>query len=255
MVRSRYLAIASAFAAVLSSSLEAHAQRSDAETAAEAHDARAAELFDDGQYSRALVELQAAQEILPATPRVYNIAACHVQLGDLTQAIVYYQRFIEAPDAPDDRRQAANDRITELRNQLEAEQGAANQETSEGHEEPHQESAPEASSRQRLSPTVFYALLGVTAAAGVGLAVTGGIALYWQGQFKDTVALSTEGNYDRDSGQPWATAGDVLIGVTAAGALAALVVGLLTRWRTGDETSTRPTLTIGGTSFTLSGAF
>lgn len=261
MRSSRHLTIV-IFAAISCLPFDGRAQQSEAEAAAAAHDERATALFEEGQFTRALVEMQAAQELLPATSRVYNIGTCHERLGDLTQAIVYYQRFIEASDAPDDRKQVAQERIDELRRQLQAEGGTDDEgpgtddvvsETDEGDD---QRTPPqETSSRRNLSPAIFSSLLGVTAATGIALAATGGIALYWQGEFTDTIADSPEGAADQERGEPYATASDVLIGVTAAGALATLIVGLLTRWRSSNDVSRTPCLTIGSSSLTLSGAF
>ena len=62
-------------------SFSTRAQSSSAESEAMEHDRRAGELFESGELEQALHEMQAAQRLLPATARVYNIAVCQDQLG------------------------------------------------------------------------------------------------------------------------------------------------------------------------------
>ena len=81
----------------------ADAQESDAETAARVHDERATELFESGDFTRALAEMETAQGLLPSTARLYNIAVCHERLGNLDEAVGYYQRFVERDDSSAER--------------------------------------------------------------------------------------------------------------------------------------------------------
>jgi len=56
---------------------------------------RGRELFDDGEFRRALAELVRAHELYPAPALLYNIARCHEELEQHCRAVVYYEDFLE----------------------------------------------------------------------------------------------------------------------------------------------------------------
>jgi hypothetical protein len=58
------------------------------------HDATARYHFEAERYDDALVSLLAAQQLLPAVPRLYSIATCYDRLGQAVHAIAYYDRFV-----------------------------------------------------------------------------------------------------------------------------------------------------------------
>lgn len=199
----------------------------DREATARAHDERASELFEAGDYAGALTELQAAQDLLPATPRVYNMAVCHERLGHRDEAMALYRRFVDLEDAQADRVQRAHERLGALEEQSTVpELGSPEPGESEAEAPVAPPVAPP--SRQRLRPAAFYALLGTTLAIGVTATVTGSVALTWHNESQ---------NEHLEDGPPLAHATDALIGVGAALAVATLVVGVFTRFR--DETPGR----------------
>lgn len=206
------------------------------------HDRRAGELYQSEDYEGALREMMAAQELLPATPRVYNIASCHERMGNLSEALVFFQRFVELEDAPPERRERARERITEIREQMAAEAAATDEPTSsdgdggeddgagsvgagEGAEEPV---APSTTDRRTLGPGLFWGLAGVAAATGIAAIVTGALTLSWESEFN---AMDRgEGTNLQDKGRDLALVTDILIGVAAASAVAAIVVAFFTRF-------------------------
>jgi tetratricopeptide (TPR) repeat protein len=200
----------------------------DREALVQAHDERAAELFEAGDWAGALVELQAAQRLLPATPRVYNMAVCHERLGHRDEAIALYRRFVDLQDAQADRVLRAEERLGELE-----EQSAVPELGGPGPGEAHAtDAAPVAPpSRRRLRPAAFYALLGATLAIGATATVTGSVALAWHDE-RESIAQGEPGRDEHlEDGPRLAHATDALIGVGAALAVATLVVGLFTRFR------------------------
>lgn len=204
-------------------STPAFAEIGDAETAARALDRQASTLFDAGEYEEALDRMESAQRILPNSVRIYNIAVCHERLGNFSGAIINYQRFVEQDDVPEARRLRALERIDRLESQLDIPDEPVFFDASFGLE-------AERGDRHRLSPSIFYSLLGVTIASGLGIIITGAVALSHQSDFERTVLGTADGDSIRDMGEPWVVACNVLIGITSVAAVATLIVGLFTRW-------------------------
>lgn len=231
MTRSTIIASAGLLALLLQSA-SVLGESSDTETAARVHDDRAAALFAEGEYHMALVEMESAEDLLPVTQRLYNIGVCHERLGNLEQAVAYFQRFLEGDDHSGDRDQRARARIRAIQRQLEVE---GDQPAASNEEGASRVSASEAPSRRRLSPAIFYALLGVTAATTAVWAITGGLTLRHLNDY------DTSGQTDSDaasSAQRLGHATDALIGVSAAAAISTLIVGIFTRWGGADRGTT-----------------
>lgn len=78
------------------------------------------QLFERGDYNRALLEFRATYELAPRGAVLFNIAQCQERLGDLQGAIVTYHHFLHASDEqlPDDQRRAAFERVQQLERQL-----------------------------------------------------------------------------------------------------------------------------------------
>jgi len=77
----------------------AHAETHGAKQEAEAHIARATELHKDGEFAQALDELKTAYALDPQPPLLFAMGQLHVQLGECTQAITYYERFLATSPA------------------------------------------------------------------------------------------------------------------------------------------------------------
>jgi len=206
-------------------------------------DDRATVMFSAGDYEAALATLRRAQELRPASARLYNMALCEENLGRPRLALALFLQFIDAENAPDDRRQSALQHIEDLQQTLaDSEEELADEVPDDHGEQPSTEPA-EASDwttapregpapRRGPAPAAFFALVGVTAATGLFAIVTGSIAI---GRHNDWLELSLdhdEAALDKlqRQGRALTISTDALIGVTAAGAIASLVLGLLTRW-------------------------
>ncbi len=96
MIRFASLLVLLLLAAVPSA---AHAD-AKAKVEARARMEKATELYGQGKYAEALNELTLAYTLDPRPETLYAIGQMHVQLGDCTQAILYYERFLSTnPDA------------------------------------------------------------------------------------------------------------------------------------------------------------
>lgn len=236
------------------------AQGSEAEAEAMEHDRQAAELYQDGEYEQALEHMQAAQALLPATPRLYNIAACHERMGNLSEAMVYYQRFIELDDAPPERRARAEERIEALRAELGADPAESVDPLGEGDEGASEDRGfqpppPAPTDRRRLSPGPFWAMVVLAGVTGVTSIITGAVTLSRQNEWDAMSWDEQQGNLDlRDSGRSLAVATEVIWITAAASAVTALVLAFFTDFD-GDDATAALTPTDGGLAVGLSGRF
>lgn len=83
--------------AAASMPLVAHA---DAKKEAQAHIDRAMQLHEQGKFKQALDELMFAYSLDPKPELLYAIGQVHVKLGNCSQAITFYERFLTSkPDA------------------------------------------------------------------------------------------------------------------------------------------------------------
>lgn len=238
---------------LLSWPVEARAEMMEEQ--ARQHDERASELFENGDYAGALAEMEEAQDLLPATSRVYNIAVCHERLGHIDEALALFREFIVLEDAPSERRARALTRIEQIRAQRSADTDAdpepeesASEQAETGAavagEPSWEDELEQAPSRRRLSPGVFWGLLGATAATTLVWAITGGLSLSYRSKFEGTMQGSDEGNDYERIGNGLVIATDVFLGTSAALAVATLVVGLFTRWNTGSDDARAPKVTL-----------
>ncbi|MBA2542577.1 MAG: hypothetical protein H0V17_23240 [Deltaproteobacteria bacterium] len=85
----------------------------DAEITARAHTKRGDELFDAGNFTKAIVEYQAAFALVPSPKLLYNIASAYDELHDFGRAREYFQRYVDA-DPSGTAVDAARRRITEI---------------------------------------------------------------------------------------------------------------------------------------------
>ncbi|MDQ3367731.1 MAG: tetratricopeptide repeat protein [Myxococcota bacterium] len=75
------------------------AARADAKRAAQSHIERATALHGEGNFAAALEELTTAYTLDPRPELLYAIGQVHVQLGNCTQAITFYERFLSTKPA------------------------------------------------------------------------------------------------------------------------------------------------------------
>lgn len=270
---------------IASAALNVFAEEAEEVVAARLHDRRAQELFDSGDFEGALREMEAAQSLLPSTSRLYNMAACNEELGNRQQAIELYRQFIASPDAPEGRRQRAERQLQQLE-ESGAETSSAGAtgdggaSPSEGGTDPEAAgsegagpstsgdqgedvgtSAPStASGRRRISPAIFYSLLGLTAASAIAMAALGGVAMEVGSDYERNITEDCQrASENRDTGENLVIATNVMMGVSIAFAIPTLIVGVLTLLRNRSVSSARvtitPSATAGGASLSLSGRF
>ena len=91
-----------ALPAVIALALAAHAANADPKAEAKAHIEKAMVLHGELHYSEALEELQLAYALDPQPDVLYAIGQVYVKLERCTDAITYYQRFLESkpPSGP-----------------------------------------------------------------------------------------------------------------------------------------------------------
>lgn len=203
------------------------------------HDQSAMEHFAAEEYGAAVGEFRAAQRLMPATNRLYNIALCEDRLGNLEQALELYRQYLGEPDALSDVRRTARDRIAAIQAELAARRepletgGGGSAVEAGGGEGSGPEPGPEPTvpERRGLPPVAFYTTLGLTVASGIALTVLGAITLDRHDEFltlpsqDDPRALPLQ-----EEGRQLALATDVMIGVTSVAAAAAVVLAIFTRW-------------------------
>ena len=84
------------------------------------HVQASAKLFQDGKFNEALGELTAAYDLDPQPGLLYSIGQIHVKLGDCTQAIESYRKFLDTKPDPKPT-EAAREAIAACEQKLQAE--------------------------------------------------------------------------------------------------------------------------------------
>ncbi|MEO7094086.1 MAG: tetratricopeptide repeat protein [Polyangiales bacterium] len=82
--------------AIVVAAVPATAFADDPKAEAKAHIERASALHEEGKHVEALAELKTAYALDPQPQLLFAMGQSHVQLGECTQAISYYQRFLAA---------------------------------------------------------------------------------------------------------------------------------------------------------------
>lgn len=187
--------------------------------------AEGVEAYKSGRYREALARFKAALALQPVANLLFNIARIHEKLGELSEAVTYYERYERAPDADAAARDQARERLTDLRAQLAARAGSSSQgdPTTTGVDATGigATGGPEAGG-SALGAT-GWVLLGVGGATAITGGVLGGLALGAQSDFDGATALNEKRAY-RDDAKTLALASDVTIGVGAAALVAGVVL-------------------------------
>ena len=82
---------------------------------ARVHFDRGRTFFDVDEYRKAMAEFKAAHIERPDAAFLYNIAECHRRLGEVSDALLFYRRFLAATPAGDKTRPIVEQRIAELK--------------------------------------------------------------------------------------------------------------------------------------------
>jgi hypothetical protein len=100
---------------------------------------------------------------------------------------------------------------------------------------------PGGKGKKKLSPVVFYSMLGATAALGIGAGVVGGLNLANHNKFMDTNYSETETWQDlKDRGEIYNVVFLSLIGVTGAAAVTTAVLAAFTDFKKGKKKKEKP---------------
>lgn len=172
-----------------------------------------------GRYREALTKFKAALALHPVANLLFNIAKAHEQLGELENALVYYERFIKSGDADDTAREKARQRVREIKAILDARRqndattnpSITVQDTTVGES---QQSAVEIAG-------------WISTGTGAGLLVLGGtfavLALGAESDFSSTERLDEKREYRSDA-ERYALIADIALGVGAAAAVAGVTM-------------------------------
>jgi tetratricopeptide (TPR) repeat protein len=82
---------------------------------ARVHFDRARAFFEVDEYRKAIAEFKAAHIEKPDPAFLYNIAECYRRLGDLSEALQFYRRFLATAPADDKTRPVVEQRVAELK--------------------------------------------------------------------------------------------------------------------------------------------
>src|SRR5215831_17792183 len=82
---------------------------------ARAHFDRGRAFFEVDEYRQAIAEFKAAHIEKPDPAFLYNIAECYRRLGDLSEALQFYRRFLATAPADDKTRPIVEQRVADLK--------------------------------------------------------------------------------------------------------------------------------------------
>ncbi len=82
---------------------------------ARAHFERGRTFFEVDEYRKAITEFKAGHIEKPDPAFLYNIAECHRRLGEVSEALLFYRRFLATAPAGDKTRPVVEQRIADLK--------------------------------------------------------------------------------------------------------------------------------------------
>jgi tetratricopeptide (TPR) repeat protein len=82
---------------------------------ARAHFERGRTFFEVDEYRKAIAEFKAAHIEKPDPAFLYNIAECHRRLGEVSEALLFYRRFLATAPPGDKTRPVVEQRIADLK--------------------------------------------------------------------------------------------------------------------------------------------
>jgi len=101
--------------------------------------------------------------------------------------------------------------------------------------------------KKKIGPAPFYALVGITGAMALTAVFTGAFALEKKGEVEDSSAEADGWKSTRTEGRRLAVATDVLIGLSAAGAVTALALAFFTDFKKGRNKEKKTSLVLSPT--------
>jgi tetratricopeptide (TPR) repeat protein len=202
--------------------------------------------YDQGKYEQALNEFQRAQAMSHNAELYFNMAACEEHMDHYQAAAVFLRQYLlEKPAAPDKENVMTRIKALEQREErVHREDGSVVgpssveelQKQQKALEEKYQKLQQQQKDEQEQKRTAAarkpiggYIALGVTAALGIAAIGTGSYTVVHHGDLKSGCGSSVDGCSSGDiDGLKGAAAGtDALIGLTAAAAVATVIVFVL----------------------------
>lgn len=192
------------------------------------------ELVDQGRFGVALAIFRELEQTRSHPVVVYNIGWCLSGLDRHAEAIETFESYLEQGDDSPERLERARQELERLRPLVQQPETAGGTETgtdtgTEVETVAGTETAvetgtePERSSRQRLSPGLFWGFLGLTAATGAALIGIGAAAVSLSNQWQDGWVQE-----DRDQGEALVGASNGLLIALVCEAVVTLVLGFFT---------------------------
>ncbi len=182
-------------------------------------------LYDQGKYEQALYEFQRAQALSHNAELYFNMAACEEHMDHFQAAAVFLKQYLlEKPFAAD------QDNVKARIKALEERDERVHRPDGEVHNAPTPPTPPPPPPPAApKKPIGGFIALGVTAAFGVGAIASGSYTVVDHSNLKSGCGSTVAGcsSSDRDSIKSAALATDVLIGFTAAAAVATVVLFVL----------------------------
>jgi tetratricopeptide (TPR) repeat protein len=186
------------------------------------------ELYQQGRYAEAAVELERALMLDPASPNlVFNVARVYELLGEIDKSMVFYQRYLRLlPEEDVEERERVQGTLRRL-------EGA--RATLAQRQQPPPEVAgdlrdpqPVRVQERGVADAAFWVTAGTAVALLVGGAVTGILAIGAEGQVRDFVLGADGLEEDRlalaDRADTLALVADTLFAVGAAASVAAVLL-------------------------------
>jgi tetratricopeptide (TPR) repeat protein len=187
-------------------------------------------LYDQGRYEDALYEFQRAQALSHNAELYFNMAACEEHMDHYQAAAVFLKQYLlERPEAAD--KENVRARIKALEERDERLHRPEGQPTPLVSPAPIVVVAPPPPPPAPKKPIGGWVALGVTGALGVAAIALGSYTVVQHGNLKSTCGATpigcAQGDIDGLHGAAIGT--DVLIGLTAAAAVATVVVFVVER--------------------------
>lgn len=199
--------------------------------------AQATAAYEAGDYAKAVDLFQQAYALRPVSNILYNIGRIYEDMGDIDNAIKYYDQFVVSPNVEQTSRRDALERSKTLREVRQLQQGEP--------EEPQEQVAttpaptPAPAPRSNLGRTLGWTFLGVGGASLIGAGVFGLLTQEQHSRFEDASSLQDRRDAASAGGSLAVVADTMLI----VGAVSAITGGVLLIASTGGDESARMTVT------------
>ena len=190
--------------------------------------AEGAVLYKNGRFQEAIQKFEKAYAFVPEANILFNLGRCHQSLGQVEEAIAYYQRFIAQPGISEADRARAVRRIETLRQRLNARYGPQEGQQDAPGTRAQVTSAPRPAPARKVRQILEWSLIGAGATAVIAGGIFGGLALGARGDFEAATTVSSKQSAKEDA-KNRALVADIGIGVGLATLTTGVVLFFLDR--------------------------